>query len=91
MGISHAFCTGFGVRKIMPRAKPPTTSLGFSFQCSVLIGLIYQEELLGDRSTPSRSKARRTLLWLSIPTIWVFFTMIWLFSSSDMDWMLKFV
>lgn len=53
-----------------------------ALQSSILIGLAYEKGLLGDRSTPSRSKPCRALLWLTIFTVWVFFIAIWLFSSN---------
>lgn len=52
----------------------------FAFHCSILIGLVYEDWLLGGQSTSSRSKTFRALLWLTVSIVWVFFILMWSFS-----------
>lgn len=52
----------------------------FGLHCTILIGLVHEEGILGDRSAPSRSKTYRARLWLTIFIVWVFFIAMWLFS-----------
>lgn len=55
----------------------------FGLQCSILVGLVHEEGILGDRSAPSRSKAFRALFWLTIIIVWGLFIMAWMFSTSQ--------
>lgn len=54
----------------------------FGLHCSILIGLIHEEGILGDRSAPSRSKTYQVRLWLTIFIVWVFFIAMWVFSIT---------
>lgn len=50
----------------------------FAFQCTILLGLVYEEGFLGDRSATSHSKACQQLLWPAMFIIWIFFMLVWL-------------
>lgn len=57
-------------------------------QFSILLGLIQEAGLLGDRGTlePSHSNARRVLLWLTFLAVWGFFIVLWYFFATRYGW-----
>lgn len=55
----------------------------FALQFTIVLGLVYEEGFLEDRTTPSRSKARLALLWVTAFVIWAFFIALWTFFLSD--------
>lgn len=54
----------------------------FAFQCTILLGLVYEEGFIGDRSAISHSKACRPLLWPAMFIIWIFFLLLWFIYTS---------
>lgn len=53
-----------------------------AFQCTILLGLVYEEGFIGDRSSISHSKACQPLLWPAMFIIWVFFLLLWFIYTS---------
>lgn len=53
-----------------------------ALQCTILLGVVFEEGFLQDRSAASRSKACCALLWLTFLIIWGFFIVLWVFFFS---------
>lgn len=68
----NVWVTGMGMIYIIFLVYP------FALQCTILLGLVYEEGFLGSRSAPSRSKAWPVLLWLTTFVVWGFFMAMWL-------------